>query len=109
MRKKIIMFLVAILLVNCSSSVNEVAKVDIPNTSTDTKINLPDWLNGTYKSDNFGAFYGGGTLYYPKANPYSIQFVSQTDIMTKSIANSPIESVQQKINDFSSLGKLISV
>lgn len=104
--KKVLLILTLFIAVSCSKSEDS-----SDNTNTDTKINLPDWLNGTYKADHFGTTSPGViTLFYPKSNPYSIEFKSKNDMMTKALsATNPIESLQSKINDLVSSGKLVSV
>ena len=99
--KKITIILLCFTALSCSKSDDT---ADTPITNTDNKINLPSWLDGTYKAENISLQYP-----YPKSQPYSMTFKSGNDIVIKGASNSITESLQTKIDEFASTDKLISV
>ena len=104
--KKIILASFLFLQLSCSKSDENSGNI---NPSTDTKIDLPDWLNGTYRAAHYGTT-TSFTVYYPNSNPFSIEFKTQNNLLIKAKSTTiVIESLQEKIDNFISSGKLISV
>jgi hypothetical protein len=97
--KKLPFIFIMFIILSCSKS-----DENITNPNSDTRINLPNWLTGKYKADKLFT-----QSPYPYSQPYSIEFKSGNDMIIKSTANSSEESLQKKIDDLVSSGKLISV